>query len=233
MNPIRRLTTNIILLLGLAIFGSLAGWLAYRASCLAWWWPLCRNDAGDGIVILGILALVLAWLALLLRERLRRRVTRGMYARVAGVRGRESDVTMARVFESVAKVVIEGKWDNLGRVREGEDRHPLDLPDNYGWLVPLEDGSAVRVYVDELYKIINDAWNFQADPQNKLRAPLGQRRLDPMVGRSKTLAVNYLVDLAGGVRSNKATANSTRRITRTPWTIMQSLMDVWPPGEIG
>jgi hypothetical protein len=216
MKPIKSLSISLTLVAVLALLAAFAAWLAWTAACLYDpGLPLCRHPAGGWIIIIGAAAIVLGWAGLLVRERLRRRLTRGMYARPA--------VARRGWFERTARSIFEAGPDAT---------HPLDLPANYGWQVSLDDGTRVNVFVDELWGILNDAWQFQHNPANCRYGALSQRRLDPKIGRPRTLAVNYLVDLAGGVRKNKDTTNSTRRLNATPWSIMTALMEAWPPGEV-
>jgi len=206
-------------------FGSVAAWLLFSAACLySADLPLCRHPNGGWIVMALTVVLSLLPLAFTARERARRAVGRGMYARPVGLR-RSAD--WGGMFQNVARLVIEGEWqaDPL--------RHPmLDVSEHCGWDVPLADGTAVRVYWHEMYIWLRRAWEFQQDPANRHRGATSQNTWDAEIGRPQTLARNELLEMAGAIRRNKTSANSIRRIVGTPWSIMAELYEIWPPGEL-
>lgn len=209
------------------LLAALAGWLLFTAACLySSGAPLCQHPHGGGIVSLLAIVAVIGPLALTARERARRQMGRGMYARPTSER---AGTRWGGTVEQVVRFALVGEW---GGGQQPAQTHPLDLPATYGWIVSLSDGTAVRVYVTEFYQLISDAWQYQQNPANARRAATGQRRLDPLIGRPKTLAVNELLRVAGGVRQNKVAANSLRRIEGTPWGILERLVEIWPPGEV-
>jgi hypothetical protein len=206
------------------LVGGLSG-LAYLSLCLYdSALGVCRHPAGFWLAVLAGIGLVGLAVATDLWDRLRRRLRRGMYARpVSGLGG----VGLGRSLERAARLVIEGEWE-----QSGEPSHPIEMDDNLGWRVPLDDGTVVIVFWDDMWQWINDCYIRQNDPEYAGWGATSQRMWDGVIGRPQVVARNWLLEQAGAVRRNKASPNSTRRLVGTPWAIMERIRAHVPPGEI-
>lgn len=228
MTALRSLRLALAWALIAAVFGTIAAWLTFSAACLYDdSLPLCRHPAGGWIVMIGAVVAVFAPLAWVAMRRARRGLGRGMYARVAGVR--QSRVNWD-LLESVGRLVIEGEWHGAGPIEQGW--HPLNVPTGYGWAVTLEDGAQVIVFFDDFRQWLYEAWELQERARIPQWGATSQRTWDKKIGRDQVLARNYLLDLAGGLRRNRAAPNATRRICGTPWSILERLVEIWPPSAL-
>lgn len=225
LNPIR---TLLIWLIVSSLLAAAAAWLAWSIGCLySTQTPLCRHDYGGVMVALAGVLLVVGPVAWNARQRALRAVGRGMYARpVGGGHG------ASRLVENVMYFIVEGELDQRHVGNERRGLHPLDVEAGHGWRVPLSDGSGVVVYFEDFREWLYDCWEFQDNPANCRKGATSQRRNDPLIGRPQTLARNHLLDVGGGLRRNKAVANTKRRIEGTPWGILERLAAEWPPGEV-
>lgn len=228
MSALRSLRTALAWALIAAAFGAIAAWLAFSAACLYDDdLPLCRHPAGGWIVMIGAVVAVFAPLALVAMRRARRGLGRGMYARVAGVRqGRVN----WQLLESVGRLIIEGEWHSAGTIERSW--HPADVPTGYGWRVALEDGAQVIVFFDDFRQWLYVAWELEKRAKVPQQGATSQRTWDKRIGRDQVLARNYLLEMAGGLRRNRAAPNATRRIDGTPWSILERLIEIWPPSAL-
>jgi hypothetical protein len=212
------------------MFASLGAYLTWQIGCFYTdATPLCRHDYGGGIVALAGAVLVIGPLAYTARQRALRAVGRGMYARPMARSG-------GGWMQNVIHFVVEGELDNPTVGDEQRGWHPHDIPPGHGWRVPLEDGAEVIVYFEDFRTWLYEAWELQdkAKQSGKLarQGATSQRTWDGQIGRDQVNARNYLLDVAGALRRNRAAPNATRRIRGTPWRILERLVAEWPPESL-
>lgn len=232
MKALKPIKTLILWTVISSLLAAAGAYLAWFTACLytpaA---PLCRHDYGGAIVALLGLLLVIFPVAYTARARALRAAGRGMYARPVGGRAESVGNRLAGWVESATHFVIEGE---LAERVAGEERrgfHPiLDIPPGYGWIVPLEDGRGVIVYWDDFREWLYECWDIQG--KGGRQGATSQRTWDRRIGRDQTLARNHLLDVAGGLRRNRAATNATRRLQGAPWGILERLVETWPPEQI-
>lgn len=204
-------------------------WLGFAAACL---WsadlPLCRHPAGGWIVMLLAVALVNLPVAALAREKARRVIGRGLYARPLDL-ARPLDAT-AKAIGALAHLAWEGE---LPTHRQGAAHDALRVFEGRGWWVKFDSGSDVWVGKQDLYDWLADAWLLQERYQRQRsgQSAIGQRRWEPEIGRPQWQARCWLLEQAGGVERNTSDRRSTPKLRWLPWDTVQRLEAVLPSEE--
>lgn len=230
-----RVTQNAGLLLAASALTGFAAWLAFAAACLySRDIPLCRHPAGGWIILIGAMALVWLTVAAALRDKLMRRLRRGMYAhRPATAAWR---VCMPATLRNVARLAWEGElqehtW-HAGRV------HPALYDDRRGWWIatPIDDGTTVWVGRQTFYEWLRDVEGLhRGDALKPGESPIGQRLWEGRgVRRALWWAYCMLLEEAGAAYCATAGRNSRRLVEPARFNvigILEILEDLRPVEE--
>lgn len=229
-----RVAQNAGLLLAASALTGLAAWLAFAAACLySHDLPLCRHPAGGWIVLIGAMALVWLTVAAALRDKLMRRLRRGMYAhRPATAAWR---VRMPATLRNAVRLAWEGEWEHTwheGRV------HPALYDDRRGWWIatPIEGGTTVWIGRQTFYEWLRTVEGLhKGDALKPGESAIGQRLWEGRgVRRAVWWAYCTLLEEAGAAYCATSSRSSRRLVEPARFNvvgILEALEDSRPLEE--
>lgn len=234
-NRLTRLAQTAGLLLALSLVAGFAAWLLWLTGCLydARLSPLCGHPSGAWVVFLGAIALTWLWVAWWLRERLGRRLRRGMYARrVAPLPLHWGG--LGYTLYKVAMLAWEGEWPDAERddgsawVRGRQ--HPAIYHNQRGWWVEVAIDGGRRVWVGQqaMYEWFVRVCGREIGPGE---SAIGQRYWEPVIGRGQWDARCKLLEAVGAAARGTDSPNSRQLARRDVLGVMEDLEDRVPLQE--
>ena len=212
---VRRLAQNAGLAAAVSFVSAATAWLLHLIGCLydAELVPLCRHDYGS-FVVAGV-AICMIWfgIAATLRDRLQRRLRRGMYA--------ARPWRMPPAFGSVVHFVVNGEMP--GTWAEGR-AHPALYDDRCGWWVwvPIDGGKHVWCGRQSFYEWFLDVLSEKGRVKPG-QSPIGQRLWESRLGRARWDAYCRLLVEAGGAQQSTDDPRSRRLLDLTALDVMENL----------